>query len=255
MRNDFHLLPGEELHTLIENELYILQRQDQFRFGIDAVLLANWVKVRRSDKVVDLGTGSGVIPLILAYKRKPQQVIGIEIQKQMAQMAKRSVILNDFENLVEILHWDLRRIKEVMPPNRCTLVVSNPPYFPLGRGKLNPNDAKAVARHEVYCTLSDLIEAAAYLLGTRGRFAFVHRAERIPEIFQQLTARGMEAKLMRLIQPRINQSPNLVLIEAVKGAKPGIKIEPNLVIYDQSGNYTSEVIEMYYGTGGGSVER
>lgn len=250
MKKDFQLLPGEELHQLIEDKLYILQKQDQFRFGIDSVLLANWVKVRRRDKVVDLGTGSGIITLLLAFKQNPKEILGIEIQEQMAALAKRSVILNELEAQVDILHYDLRLIKEVKLPNCFSLAISNPPYFPKGSGAINPTDAKAIARHEIYCTIKDLVDAAAFLVGTGGKFAMIHRAERIPEIFQRLMEKRFEIKRMRLIQPRINQEPNLVLIESIKDGKPGLKIEPNLVIYDENGNYTDDVQKMYSYDGG-----
>lgn len=249
MEERFKILPGEELHHLLQDELFILQRKDQFRFGIDAVLLANWVRVRSNDKVVDLGTGSGVIPLLIAYKKNPKQILGVEIQKEMAELAARSVALNQLEGQIEIAHLDLRRIRERYLPNRFTLVVSNPPYFPVQIGEQSPNDAKAIARHELLCTLDDLIGGAAHLLGTKGRLAMIHRAERIPEIFRKLTNYGMEAKVIRLIQPRVDREANLVLIEAVNGAKPGLKIEPNLIIYDLNGNYTSEVQAMYLGKG------
>ena len=249
MKIDFQLLPGEELHYLIENKLSILQIQENFRFGVDAVLLANWAKVRRGDRIIDLGTGSGVIPLLLAYKKNPDRVVGIEIQAQMAELAQRSVQLNELEERVEILHLDLRKVKDKFPPNSFTMVVSNPPYFPLGSGEKNVLDAKTIARHEVYCTVIDLVAAASYLLGTRGRFIFIHRVERIPEIFHHMALKGLEPKVLRLIQPKPNEEPNLVLIEAVKEARPGLKIERNLVIYDQTGEYTEEVKEMYFGNG------
>lgn len=243
------LLPGEELHHLIEGELYILQVQNHFRFGVDAVLLANWVKIRRGEVVMDLGTGTGVIPLLLAYKQNPVRVVGIEIQQQMAELAQRSVQMNHLENRIQILHMDLRKMRDVLQPNSFSLVVSNPPYFPVGTGEQNPNDAKAMARHEVNCTLADLVGGAAYLLGTRGRFDLIHRVERIPEIFRALQQKGLEPKVMRLIQSRANQEPVLVLIEAVKEAKPGFIVEKPLVIYEESGEYTAEVKEMYYGNG------
>lgn len=251
IRQDFSLRPGEELHHLIEGQLWILQMQEHFRFGVDAVLLANWVKVRRGDTVIDLGTGTGVIPLLIAYKQRPVRVVGVEIQEEMAVLAQRSVELNQLEERVQICHLDLRRLRGVFPANGFSLVVSNPPYFPVGSGEQNLTDKQRVARHEVNCSLQDLVGAAAYLLGTRGRFALIHRVERIPEIFRELQARGFEPKVMRLIQSRADQEPNLVLIEAVKDARPGLKIERQLVIYEPSGDYTDEVKEMYFGYGKG----
>lgn len=249
IREGFVLQPGEELHHLIEGRLWILQVQEHFRFGVDAVLLANWVKIRRGDTVIDLGTGTGVIPLLIAYKQNPERVVGVEIQEEMATLAQRSVELNQLEERVQIRHLDLRQIRGVYPANSFSLVVSNPPYFPVGSGERNLIDKKAVARHEVNCSLQDLVGAAAYLLGTRGRFDMIHRVERIPEIFRELQAKGLEPKVMRLIQSRADQEPNLVLIEAVKDAKSGLKIEPHLVIYEPSGEYTGEVKEMYFGYG------
>lgn len=249
IREDFSLQPGEELHHLIEGKLWILQFQEHFRFGIDAILLANWVKIRRGDTVIDLGTGTGVIPLLIAYKQNPVRVVGVEIQEEMATLAQRSVALNQLEARVEVYHQDLRQMKTRFPANSFTVVVSNPPYFPVGSGEQNLLDKKAVARHEVNCALRDLVGAAAYLLGTRGRFDLIHRAERVPEIFRELQAKGLEPKIMRLIQSRADQEPNLVLIEAVKDARPGLKIERHLVIYEPSGEYTDEVKEMYFGYG------
>jgi tRNA1(Val) A37 N6-methylase TrmN6 len=249
MRDDFVLQPGEELHHLIEGQLFILQVQEHFRFGIDAVLLANWVKIRRGDTVIDLGTGTGVIPLLITYKQNPERVVGVEIQEEMAALAQRSVELNQLEERIQIVHRDLRQIRQFFPANSFSLVVSNPPYFPVGSGERNLIDKKAVARHEVNCSLQNLVGAAAYLLGTRGRFDLIHRVERIPEIFQELQAKGLEPKVMRLIQSRAGQEPNLVLIEAVKDARPGLKIERHLVIYEPSGEYTDEVKEMYFGYG------
>lgn len=254
MRKNFRLLSGEELHTLIDEQLYILQRTDQFRFGIDAVLLANWVKVRVNDKVIDLGTGSGIIPLLLVYKQNLQHILGVEINKEMVDLAQRSVELNQLEDQIQILHYDLCRLKQIKSPNSYSLVISNPPYFPVGCGELNPNEAKALARHEISCTLMDLIETAAYLLGTGGRFVMIHRVERIPEIIQKLSLKRLEVKALCLIQPTIKQNPNLVLLEAVMDGKPGLKIEPNLVVYDQSGKYTPELRKMYNGIGGSRIE-
>ncbi len=250
MKDGFKLLPDEELHTLIQDQLYILQKKEHFRFGIDAVLLANWAKVKSGDEVIDLGTGSGIIPLLIAYKKRPKRIVGIEIQEEMANLAERSVDLNNFAGEIEIFCQDLRNIREIFLPNTFSLVVSNPPYFSVNRGEQSLNDARAVARHEISCNFTDLAEAAAYLLGTGGRFIMIHKPERIPEIFGQLFRVRLEPKVMCLIQPRIDKSPNLVLLEAVMDGKPGLKVQPNLVIYDESGNYTPKVLQMYNGVGG-----
>ena len=244
--NNFDLRPGEEVNTLVDDNLYIIQGQNQFRFGIDSVLLANWAKVKRKDTVIDLGTGNGAIPLILAYKRQPKKIIGLEIQKPLVELARRSVLLNEMSDKIDILKYDLRQAKEEFHANYYPVVISNPPYFALGGGGINPEDSKAIARHEVCTTLTDLIKAAAYLLKTKGKFYFIHRVDRLPEICSKLSREGIEAKLMRLIQPHRASGPNLVLIKGVKGANPGLKMEPNLVVYDQNGEYTEEVLKMYY---------
>lgn len=248
MKGRITLLPEEELHVLIEDELFILQRSDQFRFGIDAILLANWVKIRSQEKVIDLGTGSGIIPLLIAYKKRVQRIIGLEIQEQMVRLAQKSILFNGLEKNIEIIQYDLRKIRELFLPNTFSLVLSNPPYFPLLAGRTNLSQAKTLARHEVACTLSDLIEAAAYLLGTGGRFCFIHRPERLPEIFARLLEKNFEPKVMCLIQPKTSKAPNLVLIEAVMDGRPGLKVQPNLLVYDQHGHYTPEILGFYQKT-------
>ena len=245
MEGKITLLPGEELHTLIADELYILQRADQFRFGMDAVLLANWVKVSPKEKIIDLGTGSGIIPLLIAYKQRAERIIGIEIETEMVRLAKKSIKLNDLEQSIEIIQHDLRKIKDLFSPNTFSLVVSNPPYFPLVAGRTNLNPAKSLARHEIACTLHELVEVAAYLLGTGGRFSLIHRPERLPELFLQLLKCNLEPKLLCLIQPKAVKRPNLVLVEAVMDGRPGLKIQPNLVVYDQHGEYTLEILRFY----------
>ncbi|MEJ6952232.1 tRNA1(Val) (adenine(37)-N6)-methyltransferase [Natronospora cellulosivora (SeqCode)] len=236
----------EELTTLIPDRLYLIQDSDFFKFGNDSVFLANFTRVRTGDIVVDLGTGSGVIPLLLAFKQNPGKIIGVEIQKKLVEMAKRSVELNNYQDIIDIKEANFKESSTFIKPSSVDLVVSNPPYMPVDRGKITLGEEKAIARHEIYGTLEDLIREASRILRFAGKFAMVHKAARLAEIIALMTKNNLEAKRLRLVQSRKNNPAKIVLIEAQKGAKPGLVIEPVLLVYkEDSGAYTEEVQEIY----------
>ncbi len=242
------LRPGERIDDLLVSNLRIIQDASAFCFSMDAVLLAHFATLRSQDRVVDLGTGTGVIPLLLTTRKQLEQIIGIEIQAVVAERAKRSVKLNGLQDLIEIICGDLRQIERLLPGYRVDLVISNPPYWPLTTGQVSPNDTKAMARHEVYCCLEDVVQAAAYLLGTGGRFAMVHRPQRLAEIFFCLEKYKLQPKRLRFVHPRLGARPNMVLIECMKDAQPGLTVLPPLFVYDGD-TYTPEVMALYYREG------
>lgn len=236
----------EEIHYLIENELEIIQDNRFFKFGTDSVLLANFVDLRYGDKVIDLGTGSGVIPLLLAYKNKNITVTGVEIQPEAAKLAAKNAVYNNLQDKIKILNKDLCELDNVLAAGSFDAVVSNPPYLPVEGGAMKNNDYIAAARHEIYATLEDVISEAARLLKYGGHFFLVHRAERLTEVIETLSDYNCQAKELRLVQARKDKEADIFLLKAKKGANPGLRIKSTLIIYqDQSSEYTAELKEIY----------
>ncbi len=236
---------------ILKNGYKIIQDNERFQFGIDAVLLADFAlkTIRKSDNVIDLGTGTGIIPLLMAKKSKSVDFTGLEVQKESAEMAARSVAINNLEEKIRIVHGDLCKISELFKRHSFSVVTSNPPYMIDSHGQANELDAKTIARHEILCTLEDVIAAADYLLAPHGRFFMIHRPFRLPEIFESLSAHSLEMKCMRLIQPFADKEPNMVLIEARKNSKRRLTIEPPLIVRNKTapnaGQYTQEIQTLY----------
>lgn len=247
----------------LKNGFKIIQDTELFQFGIDAVLLADFAagSVHEGDKVIDLGTGTGIIPLLLAGRWKstegafdtplrgtqaPQVTFtGLEVQEASADMAAQSVALNGLEGQIQILQGDLKEADNLFPRHSFNVITCNPPYMIDEHGRSNALDAKTIARHEVLCTLEDVVAAADTLLASHGKFFMIHRPFRLPEIFSALERHNMEMKRMRLIQPFADKEPNMVLIEARKNAKRRLTIEPPLIVRDDNGEYTVEVQDIY----------
>lgn len=242
------LRPGERLDDLLVSDLRIIQDTNAFCFSMDAVLLAHFATLRSGDRVVDLGTGTGIIPLLLTTRMERVNVLGIEVQPEAAERAERSVQFNNLHNKIQIWQGDLRQIEKLLPGYRANLVTCNPPYLPLGEGQISLSDQLAIARHEVCCQLQDVARAAAYLLGTGGRLALVHRPQRLAEIFYWLNEYRLEPKRLRLVHPRAGTEPNMVLIESIRDARPGLKILPPLFVYEGDA-YTPEVKALYFREG------
>lgn len=232
------------MDDLLIDGLQIIQDCSAFRFSVDAVLLAHFATLRRGDRVVDLGTGTGIIPLLLCTRAELHSIIGVEIQPDVAARAARSVEHNGLGQLIRVVLGDLRQIDRLLTGLRVDLVTANPPYLPVDSGASSPNDAVALARHEVSCNLEDVVRAASYLLGSGGRFALVHRPERLAEILAQLAAHRLMPKRLRLVHPRIDQEAKMVLIESVKDARPGLRALPPLVVLEGDG-YSQEVKAIY----------
>ena len=233
----------------LKNGYKIIQDTERFQFGIDAILLADFAcaGLKSGETIIDLGTGTGIIPLLMAGKLEEVSFTGLEVQEASAEMAARSVALNGLEEHIKIVHGDLCDAANLFPRHSFNVVTCNPPYMIDEHGRGNALDAKTIARHEVLCTLEDVVAAADSLLATHGRFFMIHRPFRLPEIFSALEKHNMEMKRMRLIQPFADKEPNMVLIEARKNAKRRLTIEPPLIVRNDDGEYTEEINEIYGG--------
>ena len=231
----------------LKNGYKILQDSERFQFGIDAVLLADYASksLKEKESVIDLGTGTGIIPLLMVNKCKTAAFTGLEVQKESADMAARSVAMNGLEGQIQIVHGDLKEAGSLFPRHSFNVVTCNPPYMIDAHGRNNEQDALTIARHEVLCTLEDVVTAADYLLASHGSFFMIHRPFRLPEIFSSLEKHKMEMKRMRLIYPFADKEPNMVLIEARKNAKRRLTIEPPLIVRNDDGEYTIEVQDIY----------
>ena len=239
------LKEGERVDNLHRDGFRIIQNEKLFCFGMDAVLLTGFAKVREGENVLDLGTGTGIIPILLAAKTKGESFSGLEISEKSVDMAVRSVALNGIEDRVSIVQGDIKKAGELFAPASFDVVTSNPPYMTENHGLVNPELEKAAARHEIFCTLEDVVSAAARLLKAGGRFYMVHRPFRLAEIIRALSEHRLEPKRMRLVYPYADREPNMVLIEAVRGGRPRMTVEKPLIVYQAPGEYTREVLEIY----------
>lgn len=240
------LKQGERIDDLQIGGLKIIQNPRKFCFGIDAVMLANFATVKKGDTVVDLGTGTGIIPILIAGKTGAAKITGIEIQEDMVEMASRSIAMNDLQGKVEIIHGDVKEIHRYIRDNSIDLVVSNPPYMNAGKGLVNPDSSKAIARHEIMCTLEDIIGSATRILKNGGRLAMIHRSNRLVDILYAMRCRSIEPKRLRMVHPSADRESNLFLVEGIKGGGTFLKVSRPLVIYDEEGNYTEEIHRIYY---------
>jgi tRNA1Val (adenine37-N6)-methyltransferase len=242
---DIELREGERIDDLQLKGLKIIQRTKDFCFGVDAVLVANFLSVKNGDKVVDLGTGTAIIPLILSAKTKASKIIGIEVQDFMAEISRRSVILNNLEEKIEILNMDLKDAPGVLGKGAYDCVVSNPPYMNQGGGIINPRDSKAISRFEILCTLEDVVRTASTLLKSGGRFSMVHRADRIVDIIYYLRQYKLEPKRLRFVHSKPGDIPKLILIESIKDANAQLRYFEPLYIFNQDGSYSNEINKIY----------
>ena len=241
-----NLKPEERLDDLQLKGYEIIQHPGRFCFGMDAVLLSAFAKVKTGECVLDLGTGTGILPILLAGKTEGKHFTGLEIQPESADMAMRSVLHNDLQERVKIVEGDIKEASALFGAASFDVVTTNPPYMIGGHGLANPESAKAIARHEVLCTLDDILRESAKVLKSGGKFFMVHRPFRLAEILIGMSRVGIEPKRMRLVHPYIDKEPNMVLIEGVRGGKPRMTVEPPLIVYEKEGGYTQEIL-MHYG--------
>ena len=244
MSNTLVLGEDERLDDL-QNGYFIIQNTKNFCYGIDAVLLSGFARVKPGERVLDLGTGTWIIPILLKAKTPGKHFTGLEIQKESADMARRSVLYNGLEKDIEIRTGDIREAAAVFGRASFSVVTCNPPYMTGSHGLVNPHLPKAIARHEVLCTLEDVISQAAQVLEPRGRFYMVHRPFRLAEIMGLMMKYQLEPKRMRLVYPYVDKEPNMVLIEGLLGGNPRITVEKPLIVYERPGIYTDEIREIY----------
>ena len=240
-----NLKPDERLDDLQVNGYEIIQHPGKFCFGMDAVLLANFARVKKHERVLDLGTGTGVIPILMTAKTEGEDVTGLEIQEESADMARRSVIHNHLEEKVKIVTGDIKEAANMFGPVSFDVITTNPPYMIGNHGIANASDTKAIARHEVLCTLDDILRESARLLKPKGRFYMVHRPFRLAEIMTKMVQAGIEPKRMRLVHPFIDKEPNMVLIEGLRGGNSRMTVEPPLIVYKEVGVYNDELLKEY----------
>ncbi|MGI6685384.1 MAG: tRNA1(Val) (adenine(37)-N6)-methyltransferase [Bacillota bacterium] len=238
---------GERIDDLLWRNLKIIQNPDWFCFSLDAVLLSAFATLRPGDLVVDLGTGTGVIPILLNARYKKTNICGLEIKPEVAEMAQRSVILNGLTDHIVIRVGDIKSAAEMLGKGRYDLVVSNPPYALVGSGKISFSSIKAAARSEILCTLEDVVREASLLLNSEGRFALVHRPTRLADIISLMRNYRLEPKRMRLVYPGPEKEPNLVLIEGIKNGKRDVQVLPPLFVYQKTGVHSEEMKAIFQG--------
>lgn len=239
------LLENERIDDLQRNGLKIIQKTDGFCFGMDAVLLSGFAHVKRGEKVLDMGTGTGIIPLLLSAKTQGEHFTALEIQKEIAEMAARSVAMNHLEDKIEIVNGDIKEASRIFGGASFDVVTTNPPYMNDAHGLKNPTEVKAISRHEVLCTLDDVVREGAKVLKSGGRMYMVHRPHRLIEIITVMKQYKMEPKRMCMVHPFKDKEANMVLIEAVKGGGSWLKMEAPIIVYKEPGVYTDEIYSIY----------
>ncbi len=243
---EIFLKESERIDDLEINNLKIIQNKNGFCFGMDSVLLSDFAKtIKTGSSVIDLGTGTGILPILLSSKTKKTKFTGIEIQNDVAQMAQKSVKLNNLEDRIEILNLDILELKQKYKKGNFDVVITNPPYKKINSGIINVDENKMISKHEITASLEDFIESATYLLKDLGEFYMVHRPNRLVDIFNIMRNKKIEPKKIRFVFPNKNKNANLILIKGIKNAKPFLQYENNLYIYDEKENYTEEVLKIY----------
>ena len=239
------LCENERLDELHRNGYKIIQDKGRFCFGMDAVLLSGFARVKQGEKVLDLGTGTGIIPILLEAKTDGEHFTGLEIQPESADMASRSVAYNDLQDKIDIVVGDIKDASQRFGASSFDVITTNPPYMIGQHGIKNDQDAKAIARHEILCDLDDILRESAKMLKPGGRFYMVHRPFRLAEIFSKMIEYRIEPKRMQLVYPFVDKEPNMVLIEGLRGGKSRITVEKPLIVYKQPGVYTDEIYDIY----------
>ena len=231
--------------AFFDGKLHIKQALSGYRFSLDAVILAWYARPRADKSVLDLGTGCGIIPLIMTYRNPGIAVFGVEIQQDLAELAIANVGANRMQDRITVLRQDMRDLKPDMIGGPVDLVVCNPPYRKPDSGRINPDSQRAIARHELKASLADVLQAVRRMLRTAGRFVTIYTTERVVDLFCQMRAAGVEPKFMRLIHSRLDTEAKLILVDGVKGARSGTRVGPPLIIYDTNGEYSKEVQQMF----------
>ena len=239
------LKANEQLDDLQIKGLEIIQNKDKFKFGTDAVLLSDYAKVKKGGRCIDIGTGTGIIPLLLSAKYEPSELIGLEIQPDLCEMASRSISYNKLNAKISIINGDVKNIRSLFKGGSFDNVVTNPPYMKNGSGFQSDDDSIAVSRHEILCGIDDIAAAAAYLLKDKGVLSMVHRPNRLVDVLSALRKFSIEPKTIRFVHPYADKAPNLFLLNAQKNTKPFLKVEDPLVVRKDDGEHTDEIYKIY----------
>jgi len=243
---EIELKKNERIDDLEFKNLKIIQNEEEFCFGMDAVLLSDFAKeIKNNSKIIDFGTGTGILPILLSGKTKDTKIYGIEIQEKMAEMATRSIKLNNLENRIKIINEDIKNLNNIFGKNTFDVVITNPPYKINNTGLKNESEGKVISRHEIKCNLEDIVIAANGMLKDKGVLYMVHRPERIVDICELLRKYKIEPKLIRFVYPKLEKEANLILIKAIKNANKFLKIEKPLIVYKENGEYTDEILKIY----------
>jgi tRNA1(Val) A37 N6-methylase TrmN6 len=227
--------PDETLDTFFDGKLQIVQKKKGYRFSVDAILLSQFIKIRKNENVIDLGTGCGILPLLLSQTTKANFLVGVEIQKGLAECAEKNVFLNHLGNRISILKQDFRGLKRTFPPGSFEVVLSNPPYRRYRTGRINPSMEKAIARHEIKGTLGDLISIASYLLPPKGRCYLIFPALRTVDLLVALRSAKLEPKRLQFVHPRIAEEAKFILIESIKDSGVELKVMDPLILHEADG--------------------
>lgn len=240
------LQPGERLDYLIREDLRIIQNDAVFSFSTDALLLGHFTEVRKRDRILDMCAGNGVIPLLLSDKGN-NVITGVEIQPQLVNMAVRSVQYNHLEDRITMVEMDINALIQAYSPAQFDLITCNPPYFKANQTNQHQLEAHKIARHEIYCTLDDCLRVSNHLLKEGGRVVMVHRAERMLDLFESMRHYRIEPKRLHMIFSKPEKAAQTIVVEGRKGGRQGLDIAPPFYIYDEQGDYTPEMKEIYYG--------
>lgn len=243
--NEVKLKGNERIIDLERNGYQIIQDRERFCFGIDAVLLTGFATVKSGERMLDLGTGTGIIPILLEAKSEGEHFTGLEIQAESAEMARRSVMLNELEEKIDIVDGDIKEASAIFGGASFDVVTTNPPYMTENHGLKNPEEPKAIARHEIKCTLEDVIRESAKVLKPKGRFYMVHRPRRLVDIIALMRKYKIEPKRIRMVHPFVDREANMVLIEGRRGEKPMMKVDPPIIVYKEQGVYSDEIHDIY----------
>ena len=248
------LKENERIDDLEFKGLKIIQNKEGFCFGIDSVLLTDFAKeIKPNSKVIDLGSGTGIIPILLSAKTKNTTFVGVEVQEVVAEMSKRSILLNELQERIEIKRENILDLRNIYEKGSFDAVTTNPPYKKLNTGLVNDNDKKLISRHEVTASLEDFIQISNYLLKNFGEFYMVHKPDRLVDILFFMRKYNIEPKKIKFIYPNKQRNTNLILIKGVKCGKPFLKFEDNLYVYNEDGDYTEEILRIYNKLEVGSV--
>lgn len=239
------LYDGERIDDLQVNNCHIIQNPEKFCFGMDAVLLSGFARIKKGETILDMGTGTGILPILLAAKTGAKSFTGLELQAESADMARRSVRLNNMQDRIDIVTGDIKEAGRIFGPSSYDVVVTNPPYMNENHGIVNPDAPKAIARHEIMCSLEDVVEQTARVLKVNGRMYMVHRPFRLVDIIELLVKYGLEPKRLRMVYPYAGREPSMVLVEAVRGGRRRLTVEKPLIIYNEDREYTEEIKRDY----------